>query len=344
MLSILRYNDGTVSTDHPLRRWELLSHFTDAQLAQLASCTEERLCTSGAHVVREGEPAADAFLIEGGKVRIQRKTPYGLFTLATLRPGHLFGETSFVDGHARSGDALAVGDAALLVLSTTRLAAVMEEDQRFSVTLYWAFWKSLSFKLRQTNEQLTRFFSESGKPASAQSPPTAGVADDFRVDLASKRKLFQEQKLSSLEINFLASLSREKKFAPNQEIFREGDAGDEMYVLLEGRVMISKYIPGAGEEALAFLERGDYFGEMALIDNEQRSADAKASDQGAVVLAIPREVLAGILDIHRVSSPRLLRLLCTMAAGRLRELDDKIIGWFILAGGSATGWPGGRDV
>jgi CRP/FNR family transcriptional regulator, cyclic AMP receptor protein len=326
-----------------LRRWELLSHFTDAQLDLLGTCVDERRIGGGSLVLREGEPTADAYLIESGKVRIQRKTPYGLFTLATLRSGHLFGETSFVDGNARSGDAVVVGDAALLALNTPRLAAAMEEDQRFSVALYWAFWKSLSFKLRQTNEQLTRFFSESHKPASAQPPPAVGVTDDFHVDLASKRKLFQEQKLSSLEINFLASLSREKKFAPNQEIFREGETGDEMYVLLEGRVMISKYIPGAGEEALAFLERGDYFGEMALIDNEQRSADAKASDQGAVVLAIPREVLAGILDIHRVSSPRLLRLLCTMAAGRLRELDDKIIGWFILAGGSATGWPGGRD-
>jgi CRP/FNR family transcriptional regulator, cyclic AMP receptor protein len=332
-----------LSTDLPLRQWELLSHFTDVQLDRLSFCVDHRRVEAGSLVLREGEPTADAYLIESGKVRIQRKTPYGLFALATLRAGHLFGETSFVDGNARSGDAVAVGDVALLGLQTPRLAAAMEDDQRFSVALYWAFWKSLSFKLRRTNDQLTRFFSESGKPASAQPPAAAGVADDFRVDLASKRKLFQEQKLASLEINFLASLSREKKFAPNQEIFREGETGNEMYVLLEGRVMISKYIPGAGEEALAFLERGDYFGEMALIDNEQRSADAKASDQGAVVLAIPREVLEGILDIHRVSSPRLLRLLCTMAAGRLRELDDKIIGWFILAGGSATGWPGGRE-
>ena len=69
-------------------------------------------------------------------------------------------------------------------------------------------------------------------------------------------------------------------------IFREGEKGNEMYVVLEGRVMISKYIPGAGEEALAFLERGGYFGEMALIDNEPRSADAKAHEGGAVVLVI----------------------------------------------------------
>ena len=329
-----------MSTEFLLRQWELLSHFTETQIATLGNAVERRRVAAGEHVLREGEPTADAYLIASGSVRIQRQTPYGLFTLATLKPGQLFGETSFVDGNSRSGDALAVAETELLTFNRQALAGAMEDDHRFSVALYWAFWKSLSSKLRQTNEQLTRFFSESGKPASAQEPPTPAVADDFHVDLASKRKLFQEQKLSSLEINFLASLSREKKFAPHQQIFREGDPGDEMYVLLEGRVMISKFIPGAGEEALAFLERGDYFGEMALIDNVQRSADATASDRGAVVLAIPREVLEGILDINRVSSLRLLRLLCTLVAGRLRELDDKIIGWFILAGGSATGWPG----
>jgi CRP-like cAMP-binding protein len=115
--------------------------------------------------------------------------------------------------------------------------------------------------------------------------------------------------------------------------------GDEMYVVLEGRVMISKYIPGAGEEALAFLERGGFFGEMALIDHAGRSADAKAHEGGAVVLVISREVLEGILDIHKVSSIRLLTILCNLVASRLRELDDKIIGWFIIAGGSGISWP-----
>src|SRR5262249_21113943 len=144
------------------------------------------------------------------------------------------------------------------------------------------------------------------------------------------------QKLSNLEINFLTSLSKEKQLAPHKVLFREGEKAEEMYVVLEGRVMISKYIPGAGEEALAFLERGDYFGEMALIDNRPRSADAKADDGGAVVLAIPREVMTGILDINKLSSLRLLKILCPLVATRLRELDDKIIGWFILAGGGGS--------
>jgi CRP/FNR family transcriptional regulator, cyclic AMP receptor protein len=322
-----------------LRRWEIFSHFTDEQLFQLAQCATRNRFPAGAVVVKEGELTQEAYLIESGGVRIQRKTPYGHFSLAALAPGALFGETAFVDRVPRSGSAVTTSEAELIALSPTALSTQMERDPRFKLALYWAFWKSLSSKLRQTNQNLSQFFSETGKPPSAEPASPRESTGEFRVDLASKRKLFQEQKLSSLEINFLTSLSRERKYGPNKVIFREGEMGHEMYVVLEGRVMISKYIPGAGEEALAFLERGGYFGEMALIDNEPRSADAKAHEDGAVVLVISREVLEGILDIHKLSSIRLLTILCNLVASRLRELDDKIIGWFILAGGSGISWP-----
>ncbi|HYH44868.1 MAG TPA: cyclic nucleotide-binding domain-containing protein [Thermoanaerobaculia bacterium] len=319
-----------------LRRWELFSHFTDAQLDQLDGFVSRRRLAAGSPVIREGETTNEAYLVESGQVSILRTTPYGQFSLATLEPGDLFGETSFVDRQARSGDVVTVADTDLLVFSPAELAPLLERDQHVALAIYWAFWKSLSRKLRLTNEALTRFFGSGEKTAAPPSEPLA-AAGKVHVDLASKRKLFQEQKLSNLEINFLASLSREKKYQPNQVLFREGDEADEMYVVLEGRVMISKEIPGAGEEALAFLERGDYFGEMALIDNQARSANAKAHDQGAVVLGIPREVLHGILDIQKLSSLRLLKILCTLVATRLRELDDKVIGWYILAGGAVSG-------
>jgi CRP/FNR family cyclic AMP-dependent transcriptional regulator len=327
-----------LSVQNLLRSWDLFSHFSGAQLEKLAQRLAYRRVPPHVTLLKEGEPTSDAYLVEKGNVRIYHKTPYGSFTLAKLGHGSIFGETSFVDRSSRSSDVLTLAETELLVLSPDEIRPILDEDSAFSVALYWTFWKSLSAKLRKTNEQLTRFFSETGKPT-AESPEAEGEpAAEFRVDLASKRKLFQEQRLSNLEINFLASLSKERKLASNQVIFREGEPGHEMYIVLEGRVMISKYIPGAGEEALAFLERGDFFGEMALIDNAPRSADAKADEGGAVVLAIPREVLEGILDIHKISSPRLLGILCNMVAARLRELDDKIIGWFILAGGLRSGW------
>jgi CRP/FNR family transcriptional regulator, cyclic AMP receptor protein len=332
-----------LSIPYLLRRWDLFAHFSEPQLELLGPCVSRSRFPAGASVVREGEETADAYLIESGGIRIQRKTPYGSFNLAELEPGDLFGETSFIDRAPRSGNAVTLSDTDLLTLNPIALEALMERDQRIALALYWTFWKSLSKKLRQTNDKLTQFFSETGKPASAQQPPKLDATGEFRIDLASKRKLFQEQRLSNLEINFLTSLSKEKKLAPQKVLFREGESADEMYIVLEGRIMISKYIPGAGEEALAFLERGDYFGEMALIENQPRSADAKADDGGAVVLAIPREVLTGILDINKISSLRLLKILCNLVATRLRELDEKIIGWFILAGGAGGSGSGSYE-
>ena len=96
-------------------------------------------------------------------------------------------------------------------------------------------------------------------------------------------------------------------------------------------------IPGVGEEALAFLGRGDYFGEMALIDRLPRSAEAKAHSEGALVLSIPRDVLEGILNIQKVSSVRLLRLLGSLVAHRLRESDNRLVGWHVLAAGQSGG-------
>lgn len=316
-----------------LRAFPLFEHFSEEKLSLLSECGTRVRFPGQVQLVSEGEEGIDTYVIETGEVRIERETAYGRYTLADLGPGEMVGETSFVDRNARSGDATTTQPTQLLLLSPVALSTLMERDRGFAIALYWSFWKSLSQKLRMTNDCLTRFFSETGKPPSTEPPPVTSAGASLHLEMTKKRELFREQKLSSMEINFLASLSKERKYAPGQIIFREGDVGEMMFIVLDGRVMISRYLPGAGEEALSFLERGDYFGEMALIDHEPRSADAKAHDGGAVVLAIPGEVVEGILDINKLSSLRLLTILCSLVAKRLREVDDKIIGWFMLAGG-----------
>lgn len=323
-----------------LKRWEAFSHFSKDQLESVEACVAAVRYPRESSIVKQGESTFETYLIEAGKVRIKRKTPYGDYTLARLGPGDLFGEASFVDHATRSSDAVAEDDLQLLGFNADALEALLEKDRRLALALYWTFWKSLSRKLRDTNIRLENFFSEGRRsfPDPQPAAPPDGSAE-FRVDLASKRKLFEEQRLSRLEINYLTTLSQERRLAPGEVLFEEGDLGDEMYVVLEGRVMIYKFIAGAGDEALAFLERGDYFGEMALIDREPRSAYARADERGAVVLAIPGEVVSGILDIGKVSSLPLLKILCSLVAKRLRELDDKLIGWYILAGGGGSELP-----
>jgi CRP-like cAMP-binding protein len=108
-----------------------------------------------------------------------------------------------------------------------------------------------------------------------------------------------------------------------------------MYVVLDGRVRIGKFIPGGGEEALAILERGDFFGELSLIDGQPRSADARAHGGPVTVLALDQPTVHEVLAMDPQASLDFLQLLCRLVAKRLREIDEKVIGWRILAGESA---------
>lgn len=313
-----------------LRQFDILTHFSDEQIDLLATCTSMVRYSKGSKIIKEGEESQDIFLIDSGEVEIRRDTPFGPYSFARLKAGDVFGEASFIDGQARSGEAFVVEDAVLFPLNSHAMQQIAEDNPRWALALYWALWKSLSRKLRITNETLADFFSGARKRPNKTVVP--GIAD-FRVGLDKKRDLFREQPLSPMEINFLASLSKEKRFQREEYLFREGQEGDHLYIVLEGQIRISKDT-AAGEEALAILERGDYFGEMALIDRQPRSADAKAHSENVVVLMISREVLEGILDIQKVSSLRLLKLLCGLIAKRLREIDHKLVSWFIFDQGS----------
>lgn len=70
-----------------------------------------------------------------------------------------------------------------------------------------------------------------------------------------------------------------QEFAPGESIFRVGDAGDFLCVLLSGSVEIRK-----GDKLITIVTPGDMFGEMGLIDHQVRSADAVAASHSRIAL------------------------------------------------------------
>lgn len=113
-------------------------------------------------------------------------------------------------------------------------------------------------------------------------------------------------------------------------IFREGDLGEALYVVIDGAVRVSKFVPGAGEEAMAFMERGDCFGEMSLIDNRPRSATAIAHTD-CLLLAIGREEFLDLLRSDRELAWAVLWGLCRILSLRLRETSDRFVTVFAIA-------------
>lgn len=328
---------GQIELAARLRRLTLWSHLSDEQLFRLTKAVREESHESGSELFDHGSAGRDLYVLESGEVEIQRTTPYGKYRLATLGAGQLFGEVNFVSGGERSGKAVISKPSELLVLGADDLERMSAEDPDFGVQLYWTLWHSLAGKLRSTNELLRGFFSPEAQTENflqlrrRHGTPDA-LVNQVKVDSSDKIRLFREQGLSRKELMTLATFSKEKRFPAGSSIFQEGDEGTEMYIVLEGRAMISKYIPGAGEEALAILERGDFFGEMALIDGTPRSADAQAHGAPLTVLALDEATVQEILSMDAAASLEFLQLLCRLVTHRLREIDEKVIGWRILSG------------
>ena len=327
---------GRIELAARLRQLDAWSHLSDEQIFLLTEAVAEEEHEKGATVFSEGTPGTDLYVLEKGEITIQRGTPYGTFPLGLLKPGDLFGEVNFLARTERSGDAVASQACHLLRLEAHKLDEIIRREPELGVQVYWSFWHNLAFKLRCTNEQLRTFFEDDSLPENLLrlQKGKATLARGPVVDSETKMRLFREQGLSNNELLALATFSRERTFPGGAVIFAEGDPGREMFVVLDGRVRISKFIPGGGEEALAILERGDFFGEMALIDGKPRSADARAHGGPVTVLALDEATLREVLTVDPHASLEFLQLLCRLVAKRLREIDEKVIGWRIMAGQS----------
>src|ERR1700750_1190895 len=92
------------------------------------------------------------------------------------------------------------------------------------------------------------------------------------IEILSQIDLFSG--VPQTHLRRVVDIGLEEAYKSSATIFAEGAPGDKFYLIVEGAVRISRIVPGMGEEALAVLRAGAYFGEMSLIDDAARSATA----------------------------------------------------------------------
>jgi CRP-like cAMP-binding protein len=140
------------------------------------------------------------------------------------------------------------------------------------------------------------------------------------------------QSLPADRLRRVAEIATHRDLPAGALVFREGEQGDEMYVVVAGKVRISKRVAGVGEEALGILEPGSHFGEMAMVDDSPRSADAIAHTACALAV-IRRDALEQLMFVDKDLAYDLLWTFLRTLSARLRETNEKIKGFFAMSGG-----------
>jgi SulP family sulfate permease len=130
------------------------------------------------------------------------------------------------------------------------------------------------------------------------------------------------------EVEVLASMMTERRFAEGDVVFRYGDPGDSMYILLQGQIGI--WLPATRTEGEAPRGRrlisfapGVVFGDMGLLAGVPRSADAIA-ESDALALELKREQYEQLVADHPTLFGKLLRNISLLLASRVRSLSDEL--------------------
>ena len=110
-----------------------------------------------------------------------------------------------------------------------------------------------------------------------------------------------------------------KIYGKSEVIFEEGTSGSEMYVIRSGRVRIYRNTE-EGEMEIRILQPGEFFGEMALVDNSSRCASACALEDSTKLLALDKEKFLFLVSHQPTFALMIMHVLCQ----KIRALDESV--------------------
>ncbi|OGF45152.1 MAG: hypothetical protein A2231_03055 [Candidatus Firestonebacteria bacterium RIFOXYA2_FULL_40_8] len=146
----------------------------------------------------------------------------------------------------------------------------------------------------------------------------------FGVDKSEIAKILEKipifSDLNLVELNKIEIITHEREYMDGEQVFHEKEPGAGMYIVRSGSIKLSKKTV-VGEKELTTLKTGDFFGEIALLDESPRSATAVASGKTKILGFYRPDFLELLKRDPRLGSKVLLQL-SQMIAKRLRATTD----------------------
>jgi len=151
--------------------------------------------------------------------------------------------------------------------------------------------------------------------------------DNYIGSLRFLRRLSIFKTLSDEEIRLLLQISKEEQFPEGKTLFLEGMEGDAFYIVRKGAVKVVKRSKEGKEEPIAMIREGEFFGEMALLDDVPRSATA-VTNRPSVIKVIRRADFLRLLDADRLLGNKLLWIFIKGLCRKVRDADRRMADLF----------------
>jgi CRP-like cAMP-binding protein len=285
------------------------------------------------YIIVEGKANADRFfIIRQGKVRIMKEVEVVEEEGGNvLGPGDSFGVVSTMSNHSHIETAQAVTDCTLISVHRDQYGPLIEKNTPVAMKIIMSFSK----RMRYLDEALTRLTL---KNTAAPDPSHLfGVAEFYAKQSQYNQAFFAYyQYIKNCPWGDKVALAKERlvkikpyskavyldgsaeefnrRYPKDTMIMTEGMPGQELYIIQKGSVKITKIVDN-NEVLLAVLKSGDIFGEMALLENKPRSANAVAFED-AYLLAVNKANFERMVS----TQPQIVTRLTTLLSERI---------WFI---------------
>jgi CRP-like cAMP-binding protein len=146
--------------------------------------------------------------------------------------------------------------------------------------------------------------------------------DETASDVEGKTEVLRRiplfQHMSYKELLAILGIARGRQFAKGQTIIKEGEPGDELFVLFRGKVEVSK-----SALTIANLHAGGHFGEMGLVDQAPRSATVVSVEETSAI-SVDRESLLRLMRKDPLIAVKLLWSFVQVLSERLRNTNDAL--------------------
>jgi len=129
--------------------------------------------------------------------------------------------------------------------------------------------------------------------------------------------------LSAPELEAVAAIVERRQIAAGGDLFREGDPGDGLFLVVSGEISVTKRGP-AGEHSLARLGAGGVLGEMSLVTADARSASGRALVD-AQVLYLPASRFRALLEANSMAAHKMVAAIAEVLARRLATMNGMVL-------------------